>query len=103
MQYGFHPCGHPATPSAVQEFAPEDFFEWLQRLHLFLQEHLEKAGADYKVCSDRQQQPAQDFLVGDYVWFFGEHVHLLHPSKVDHCYLDPYEIMAQVSLVAFDL
>lgn len=49
MQYGFHPCGHPATLSAVQGFYLEDSFEWLQRLHLFLQEHLEKVGDDYSL------------------------------------------------------
>lgn len=84
-RYSFHPCGHPATLLAVQCFSSEDSFEWLQGLHLFLQEHLEKAGDDCKVCSDRHWQPAEDFVVGDYIWFSGEHVHSVCPSKLEQC------------------
>lgn len=43
MQYGFHLCGHPATLSAVQVFYLEDSSEWLQHLHLFLQELITKS------------------------------------------------------------
>lgn len=102
-------CSMVFIPVATQllcwlsrDFSPEDSFQWLQHQHLFLQGHLEKTGSDYKVCSDRCRQPAQDFVVGDYVRLSGEHVCSVHPSKF-YYYLDPYKIMAQVSPVVFHL
>lgn len=100
-------CFSSLWPSGYSDSCPKvfpwDFFEWSFVPSETPQEHLKKAKADYKVCSDRHQQPAQAFVGGDSAYLSGEHVNSEHSSKFDHHYLDLYKRMALVSLVLFHL
>jgi hypothetical protein len=105
--FGYHPTldiSIPSLPLRRPNKPAQDYVAHLRALHENLKESLTIVAQRMKASYDANVRAAPDFHIGDKVWLNAKNIRTLRPNKkLDHRYLGPFIISAQINDSAFRL
>ena len=101
---GYHPSITIHPKHNIASTRAWDFAVDLDDLHQQLQSHISDAQKRYSVSADKHWTLRLDFKIRDKVFVKSDNICTTWPSKkLTEKYLEPFEIIAQVSSISFTL